>query len=421
MRISERAPENPAVRTILAIPVFAGEVLVTPPDGDDEQARLRPSDTTLTDLSLHLPGRHSQSSHGRGGSGGGGGGGAAAGTPDLSAAAQAGLTGLAAQRAKNQAAMAAIGVSVGTAVDTPLGRGTVTRIGHSNIRVNIPGVKVNGNQPGFQASQITNPAYRPGASTPVPKAAQPTPIGPRPPTPPGPTRPALLVRPEFVVDNKIRSSTPLGKEASEALGAIGSLHQLPAQMPGVELRNGGGNMKMLGAYYHNPVTDVPSHINLNPKGKYPALTTAHEIGHYLDHKLFGQDVHGFGSHSRTLTGQSPSPHPTPYQQWHQAITNTPTYKTLQANRSLMPKYVDYLNTPTEMFARSYAQWVATKSQNPTMMAELAILRGTKGQKNVPNQWLDNEFAPVSRAFDAMFGRRGLTTNPVPAGAAAAGG
>ena len=67
------------------------------------------------------------------------------------------------------------------------------------------------------------------------------------------------------------------------------------------------------------------------------------------------------------------------------------------------RYVGYLLRDTEMFARSYAQYIATKSQDVAMLAELDEIRTPRSaQFSYPTQWQNDDFEPIAQAFDEMF-------------------
>ena len=57
----------------------------------------------------------------------------------------------------------------------------------------------------------------------------------------------------------------------------------------------------------------------------------------------------------------------------------------------------------EIFARAYAQYIATKSKNPEM---LAVLRSRQGKpedgKGYPDQWDDDDFVPLYEEIENIF-------------------
>lgn len=128
-------------------------------------------------------------------------------------------------------------------------------------------------------------------------------------------------------------------------------------------------------------------------------TLAHEIGHFLDFSRFA--VNGQLTSDEALAG------------WRAAVTNSHMYQRLtelsvQGGRITLTtgdikfvdsQYVRYLLRYDELWARSYAQYVATRSKSPRMLADLDALRG---DKLIPTQWDDDDFALIADAMDALF-------------------
>ena len=56
----------------------------------------------------------------------------------------------------------------------------------------------------------------------------------------------------------------------------------------------------------------------------------------------------------------------------------------------------------ELWARSYAQYIAKKSGNQDMNAQLAEMQ----ESPFPSQWSDDDFAPIMEAIDGIFRAKG---------------
>lgn len=72
-------------------------------------------------------------------------------------------------------------------------------------------------------------------------------------------------------------------------------------------------------------------------------------------------------------------------------------------------FVRYLLKPEEIWARSYAQYVAARSTDAALKKELAGMVGVG--RSYPLQWADEVFEPIALAIDSLFeslgwGRRG---------------
>ena len=66
-----------------------------------------------------------------------------------------------------------------------------------------------------------------------------------------------------------------------------------------------------------------------------------------------------------------------------------------------PTTIDYLLEPRELFARVYAQYVATASGEVTLLRQLDEIRSdTLTGRVYHQQWTTDDFLPVSRAMDA---------------------
>jgi hypothetical protein len=55
-----------------------------------------------------------------------------------------------------------------------------------------------------------------------------------------------------------------------------------------------------------------------------------------------------------------------------------------------------------LFARSYVQYIATKSGEPDLLAGLNVDRKALGELHYPTQWDDADFVPIMAAFDELF-------------------
>jgi hypothetical protein len=88
--------------------------------------------------------------------------------------------------------------------------------------------------------------------------------------------------------------------------------------------------------------------------------------------------------------------------WKRAVDNSDAMRIVR-ERAATPgpnqEYYQYLARPQEVFARSYAQWIAEKNQGDIL-----------GQLyNYPHgeQWFTDEFKPIAKALDDLFRAKGL--------------
>lgn len=156
---------------------------------------------------------------------------------------------------------------------------------------------------------------------------------------------------------------------------------------------------LLGTYRRShPGTKGSQRLAVDPDNPVPRLTTAHEVGHWLDN---------WGLHSPTEAR--------PYASWGQpemkrvldAIRRSSGYRKLEARARREGE--TYWLRPQELWARAYSQWIAGRSKDPVMRAELAsIRRGDVEQHNgwKESQWGGLDFAPIEREITRLFKNRG---------------
>lgn len=174
---------------------------------------------------------------------------------------------------------------------------------------------------------------------------------------------------------------------------------------------------------------------------HPLITVCHEVGHWLDDMGLGKGpgvkprmetgswiTHVRGKGFQRVTGTRlalQAPAPKGFTTIGQNTSSDPkntipelkalkdamgasqAYQTLN-NRpaGLSFKLWNYYRSPHETFARAYSQYVAVKTGNPEMLAELRELQTTAAQTGVPTQWTDADFKPIADAFDRLFAAQG---------------
>jgi hypothetical protein len=132
-------------------------------------------------------------------------------------------------------------------------------------------------------------------------------------------------------------------------------------------------------------------IRITRNGPWPALTTAHEIGHFIDHQAIG--TVGKFSYTEAI--------------WADFVKAAGDSEAIQALRALPRERLrDYYLRPWEIWARAYAQWIAQKSGRAEMLAALDTIRtGTHPAQRL-SQWSEADFAPIAAAIEAMFTQLG---------------
>jgi SPP1 gp7 family putative phage head morphogenesis protein len=304
---------------------------------------------------------------------------------------------------------------------------------------------------------------RGGGSTPKPKPAPvpkpkpaPKPVGKPKPTPsPKPTlAPQPAPKPAVVPGKpigppisggldlstlpKTGKSTPLVNHIKETTKILDSVHG-DGDLPGVKVvldssKSNHGSFAQRRGFGKRPdgtptLTRIPdsltmSRVNSGGPGGHPRMTYAHEVGHYLD-QFFVAPRLGMPTYeltnfaSETFHARSDLP----VMRWYQAVTNSRAVNTLNTmashgrlkqtythirpdgtSSSFVPQvaWIDYATTPRELWARSYAQYVATRSGDSVMMGELDASRNPLTNAYHAAQWADDDFEPIADAFDELF-------------------
>jgi hypothetical protein len=187
----------------------------------------------------------------------------------------------------------------------------------------------------------------------------------------------------------------LRREVEHALSVIDSVHgdgALPA-LPVLSSR-GETQLGRYFAYVNGPAMD----ITISSRGSWPAFTTTHEVGHFIDHFGIGTPA-GFASTTSELA------------EWRAAADASNAVQTLRGLRptagvQVDMKFRDYLLDPTEVWARSYSQYIAVRSGDPRLLGQLELTRKRGTRLYYPRQWEDDDFEPIAASIDTLFQRLG---------------
>lgn len=190
----------------------------------------------------------------------------------------------------------------------------------------------------------------------------------------------------------------VAKNASKiTLAEIDKLHSVDG-LPVIPVKNS-TTQKFQGSYTYRSYQGVAVDIKISTASVNPELTLAHELGHFIDHQAFG-DTGTYASQSHTM-----------FAKWRTAIENSAATKELRSlsnaagNRHVAKAGAYYLN-PVEQWARSYAQWVATKSNNSIMIEQVKAIVGASNKLYGASQWSDVDFEPIAAAIDEIFSTLG---------------
>lgn len=270
------------------------------------------------------------------------------------------------------------------------------------------------------------------------RAAQPPPPPPKAIKPPASPRPAQTPTaaptgiPAGTIPVTDRITAPKGsqwEEVQRALRAINKVHG-DGDLAPIKFSAARAGADYYGMFrassttaYHEATNRVVTKrlykLELNQKMKtHGELTAAHEVGHALDYLVINQP-NRFAS--RELSGAMGKV--------IEAATNSQAVQTIESwianpptdDHRLMKSYLRYLDKPEEIWARAYAQYIAEKSGDPVMLAQVAQERERQKRKLViggqtieyeetgpivPKHWTSEDFAPIRAAIDDLFRLKG---------------
>ena len=221
--------------------------------------------------------------------------------------------------------------------------------------------------------------------------------------------------------------------AEAAIDAIGEF-QSDGDLPRIEVQDMPPGETSLGYFWprHRDSASgqwVDTHIAINASGAWPEMTTAHEVGHFLDHS----GLPPAGSYSVVAAENAPAPPPRPPRQVRlmqlllREIRKTKTHqkiveaqdeakKNAAASTGAKKKYwedweqhFDYLTGPLELFARAYAQYVAWRSGDQALLDQVDGILTHPEKSTRIRQWPYAEFLPFIHRFDTLFEERGWLT------------
>ncbi len=194
------------------------------------------------------------------------------------------------------------------------------------------------------------------------------------------------------------------------MDAIDSTHG-DGELPKIPVK--GSSAKGYYGQYKHYFDGRPVDIRIAYKGTHHETTLAHEIGHFLDHQAIGKK--GIFESEAAFQFKSKL-----MEKWEHAISNSEAYQKLVDMLKNPTSYeveietlsgfkfttkpdhahTRYLLQPRELWARSYAQYIAESSGNEVMLEQITKEVGDKiyGVR----QWSSEDFAPIKKAIDEIF-------------------
>jgi hypothetical protein len=140
-------------------------------------------------------------------------------------------------------------------------------------------------------------------------------------------------------------------------------------------------------------------LSLAAGDEHQAVTLVHELGHVLDLYGFDPALPDFASNSG-LGFFAP---------WDRAVRDSLTYRDLRqqlarAHDLDVVAYLRYLVDPVELWARSYTQFIASRSGHfsPGLFREMSgIIRGQHRRGALAEQWPWEDFDPINTAIEQL--------------------
>jgi HK97 family phage portal protein len=197
----------------------------------------------------------------------------------------------------------------------------------------------------------------------------------------------------------------MGKRLRVTIEAIAMVHG-DGELPVIPVVKNAAS-KANGAY-ERTYDGTPVRITISSKGGHPEETFAHEIGHFLEKTVIP-------GHAR---GRRPWKADPLFAAWSAAINESAATKSLRDLASKVTvdrvtsdgravrykvdgRYLAYGLSPDELWARSYSQYIATRSGDPELMAGIDMMRDPDRLYR-DFHWSDEDFAPIAAAIDELF-------------------
>lgn len=211
------------------------------------------------------------------------------------------------------------------------------------------------------------------------------------------------------LDVQLGANTKTGTAVRRALDIIDQVHG-DGQLPKIPVKPS-SSRSTLGSFEYYP-GGAPVGINLSTRGDHPEMTLVHEVGHFLDHQGFTP-----GHHESEKPGGEMEVFRKAYEQsaaikqlqdlkrkgFYEFDEGGKTHKGMIDSAGL--KFINYLLRPREVWARAYAQFVATKSQDATMLHQVEDIRRSLSLGRW-GQWAADDFKPVYEAIEGVLEGKG---------------
>ncbi|MCL2639723.1 MAG: hypothetical protein FWD53_02655 [Phycisphaerales bacterium] len=203
--------------------------------------------------------------------------------------------------------------------------------------------------------------------------------------------------------------SPLFDELTHTVDVLDRVHRWP-QIPACPVVVS-GSCKEDGCYNSLSHPSRPKKLEISRFAVYPSITLIHEIGHMLDHMALNPIKRGFGSDHDPL-----------FDPLHSVWETSRSIRKLIALSTrkrpvvapMVRKFLIYMLQPRELWARTYVQWVAHRSQDVLIVSQLrSSTVEPSGEPPVFRRlgieyYLgDDDFRRIIPLVDDLFRQRGL--------------
>jgi hypothetical protein len=183
-----------------------------------------------------------------------------------------------------------------------------------------------------------------------------------------------------------------------AIGAIAQTHRSPSGLDGLLVRI--ETMRLDLGYGRFD----PTGITIDRRAPERHATLVHEFGHAIDFHAIGSQTFATESGLSVIAD------------WRNTVEDSAGVRELRRLQALLTSsdsadarlrgYIAYLLRPTELFARTYAQWISVRSQDHMLVEEIERSRRTAGPRASLVQWQEEDFVAIGIALDEIFRRLG---------------
>lgn len=200
------------------------------------------------------------------------------------------------------------------------------------------------------------------------------------------------VSPADVANIRLRDATEK-QVVKDALDTIGEVIRLPEDAPKVDIKRGTGSTSFA-AHYDTPTIQGAFYSDREQS------SLVHEFGHYMDWVMGGKSQEMQGRYVRSAVTRPVVEREADVQKLLSALADAPEYETLRATDEAHYKY---LRRGDEQFARSFEQYIGTKTGNQAILDKIAT---TRRVEEAAKYWSEESFRPILAAWDDFLGGRG---------------